>query len=197
MLKAYASYFVSYLLNNLKDISNIDKIILFGSVAREDEEKNSDIDIFIEVKRKNKKFDRIVENLLEKFYKSREGLMFKTKDIDNKINIIIGKLDEWESLKKSIESTGIVFYGRYHYAGKGGKKNVICFWNKIGKNRGAFLNKLYGFKVGEKRYEGFLDKFNGKKIGKSSIMLPVEYRDDLLKLIKYYEVNAKIIEVYA
>lgn len=58
--KAYASYFVSYLLNNLGD-SDINKIILFGSVARGEISKDSDVDIFIDVKRKDKKFEKKVE----------------------------------------------------------------------------------------------------------------------------------------
>ncbi len=196
MLKAYASYFVSFLLNNLKDIINIDKIILFGSVARGDATKESDIDIFVEVKRKSNILDKKINNILNEFYKSREALMFRSKGIENKINLIIGRLDEWIKLKKSIESTGIVLYGKYYYSGKGEKKYAIIFWDEIKKNRGAFLNKLYGFRIGKKRYSGFLEKFGGRKLGKSNVMMPIEYRDDILKLIKSYKVNARIIEVY-
>ncbi len=110
--KAYASYFVSYLLNNLGD-SDINKIILFGSVARGEISKDSDVDIFIDVKRKDKKFEKKVEKILEGFYKSREGIMFKSVGVDNKINFIVGKLDEWIDLRESIENTWIVLYGPY------------------------------------------------------------------------------------
>ncbi len=196
MLRVYASYFVSYLLKDLKDTSDLDKIILFGSVARGDAVKDSDVDIFIEVKRKDKKFEKRVGKILNDFYKSREGLIFRGRGFDNKINLIIGKLDEWKDLKKSIESSGIILYGKYVYGGKGERKYAIIFWDKIGKNRGAFLNKLYGFKIGDKRYSGFLEKREGRKVGKSSVMVPIEYRDDLLDIIKHYKVNAKIIEIY-
>lgn len=196
MFKKYASYFVSYLLNNLENISNINKIILFGSAARDDAGKESDIDIFIEIKKKNKRFEGKIERILDNFYKSRESLLFKTKGIDNKINLIIGRLDEWKDLKRSIESTGIVLYGKYSYGGKGERKYAIIFWDKIGKNRGAFLNKLYGFKTGKKEYKGFLQSRESIKLGKSCIMTPIEYKEELFEIIKYYQVNAKIIEIY-
>ena len=89
MLKAYVSYFISHLLNSLKDISNVNKIILFGSVARDDAKKDSDVDIFIDLKRKNKKYEKEINRSLDEFYKSREALVFKVKGIENKINLIV------------------------------------------------------------------------------------------------------------
>lgn len=197
MLKAYASYFVAYLLTELKDITNIKSITLFGSVAKDEASKNSDVDIFINVYKKSKKFERRIEKILFDFYKSRDALLFKTKNIDNKISVIVGKLDDWRDLKKSIESTGIVLYGKYIPIGKGsGKKQIIFLWDKIEKNRGAFLNKLYGFKIKEKRYKGIVELLGGRKLGKSSIMIPIENKNEIIKLLKHYGVNARIVEVY-
>lgn len=109
-IRAYASYFISFLINNLDDFSNLKSIILFGSVARGYAERNSDVDIFVDIKKVNKNEEARFNKILENFYKSREELMFKAKGIDNKINLIAGK-DEWKDLKKSIENTGIVLYG--------------------------------------------------------------------------------------
>ncbi len=196
MFKAYASYFVSYLLMNIKDASIMDKAILFGSAAKEEASKDSDIDIFIDLKKDNKKLHISIEKILEDFYKSREALLFKAKGIDNKINLIIGKLDEWKNIKKSIESEGILLYGKYISTENNGKKYVVIFWNKIEKNRGAFLNKIYGFRVRDKIYKGLIENFKGMRLGKSSIMVPIEHRQEILGLIKKYKVNAKIIDIY-
>ena len=196
MIKAYASYFVSYLINNFKKIENISRVILFGSAEKGEASKSSDIDFFIEVKRNSKGFEKEIINLVNDFYKSREALIFKTKGIDNKINVIVGKLEDWADLRKSIESTGIVFYGNYIASYVKGKKHIIFFWDKIGKNRGAFLNKIYGFNSKGKRYIGLIENFNGKKLGKSSFMVSAEYREDIVKLLKHYKVNSKIIDVY-
>ena len=199
LIKAYASYFVSYLLKELerKDLQAIKQIILFGSSVREDASKESDIDIFIDVSKKKMKLENNVKELVEEFYKSREALLFKTKGIDNKINIIISKLKDWAELEKSIEGGGIVLYGLYRRSRVEGRKYALFYWDKIAKNRGAFLNKIYGFKVRSKRYEGLIKEFEGRKIGKSSALIPIEHSDEVIKLFKKYGVNAKIIEVYA
>ena len=196
MIKAYASYFSSYLLANLKEKESIQKIILFGSAAKNEATKESDIDIFIEIKKENQKIKKEIEKISKNFYKSRESLLFKSKGVDNKINLIIGRLDKWRDLKKSIESTGIVLYGKYVPFDISGKKHIIIFWDKIEKNRGAFLNKIYGVKIKEKHYQGLIEKLGGRKLGKSSMMVPIENKDEILNLIKIYKVNAKIIEVY-
>lgn len=198
MLKVYASYFVSYLLNNSKNIENVQRIILFGSVARGEGTNESDIDIFIEIKRKTKKIENEIKNILEEFYQSREASLFKLKGIMNEFSIKIGRLKEWEDLHKSIASTGIILYGHYE-AGESPsdvKHFIIVFWDNIGKNRGAFLNKLYGFKINEKYYKGLLEKYNGSKLGKSCIMLPVQYKGEIFGLLEKYRVNAKVLEIF-
>lgn len=196
MIKVYASYFASFLLNWLKDASNIKNIILFGSVAKGDATKNSDVDIFIDVKKDNAKFKSDVALVLEEFYKSREALIFKNDGIDNKINVISGRLEDWPDLRKSIDSTGILLYGQYVASGVKGRKYILISWSKIGKNRGAFLNKLYGFIVNRKRYKGLIEKLNGRKIGKSSLMVPIENHREIISVLKDYDVSAHSIEIW-
>lgn len=196
MYKAYASYYSSFLLAQMPPEGTISRIILFGSAAKGEASKESDIDIFIEVDKKSTSIEKKIAKLTEAFYKSREALLFKARGIDNKINIIVGRLSEWKELQKSIESTGILLYGRYSASEKGGKKFALIFWDSIRINRGAFLNKLYGFKINGKKYPGFLEKNEGKKIGKSSIMIPIEHSEEVLELIQHHKVKAQIIEIY-
>lgn len=196
MYKAYASYYSSFLLTQILPQSVISTIILFGSAAKGDASKGSDIDLFIEVERKSKSLEKKIMQITEAFYKSREALLFKVKGIDNKINVIVGKLAEWAELQKSIESTGIILYGKYIPAGGSGRKFTLIFWEVIGKNRGSFLNKLYGFNLNKKRYPGLLEKNEGRKAGKSSIMVPIEHSQEVLKLIEHHKVKAQIVEIY-
>jgi len=195
-IRAYASYFASFLINNLDDFSNLKSIILFGSVVRGEADKDSDVDIFIDVKKLNKNKEKEIKKILEGFYKSREALLFKTFGIDNKINLIIGRLDEWKDLKESIDSNGIILYGNYISGKASGEKHALIYWGEIGKNRGAFLNKIYGFSVKGKRYKGFLEANSGRRLGKSCVMIPIVGLADLEKILKYYDVDAKIVEVY-
>ena len=124
-------------------------------------------------------------------------MLFKNKGIYNKINVIIGKLEEWKDLKDSIESHGIVLYGPYIPEKIGGRKHVIVLWSKIGENRGAFLNKIYGVKIRDKIYKGLVELLGGRKLGKSSVMIPAENKKDFLDLMKKYKVDYKILEVYS
>jgi|SRR3989344_5910462 len=199
MLKVYASYFVSFLLGNLKKIETIERIVLFGSVARDEARKDSDIDIFIEVKKNPKKIVNDIFEIEKKFYESREANLFKSRGVDNKISIKIGKLSEWKDLYKSIASTGIVLYGPYEAKDlpSGVNHNIIIFWTNIGKNRGSFLNKLYGYRIKEKKYLGLIEKFGGKKIGKSCVMIPIQFKKEFYKLIEAHKVEAKIIDVFS
>jgi len=198
MLKSYASYFVSYLLTNLKDTDNIERIVLFGSVAKNEATKDSDIDLFIEVKKHTKKFEEKIRDLERKFYESREAIIFKAKNVDNVFSIKIGKLKEWKDLQRSILSTGIILYG--HYESKetpsGLKHNIVIYWDKINLNRGAFLNKIYGFNINDKHYQGLLEKYNGRRLGKSCIVIPIQYKKEIFDLLKKYKVEAKTIEMF-
>ena len=45
---SYDSYFVYFILNKIKHAENIERIIFFGSAARGEADKESDIDILIE-----------------------------------------------------------------------------------------------------------------------------------------------------
>lgn len=196
MYKAYASYYSSFLLAQMPPERVISTIILFGSVAKGDASKESDIDIFIEIERKSKSIEKKIMQITEAFYKSREALLFKVQGIDNKINVIVGKLAEWTELRKSIESTGIILYGKYIPTGGSGRKFALIFWDTIGKNRGSFLNKLYGFNLNKKRYSGLLEKNEGRKVGKSSIMIPIEHSPEVLKLIEHHKVKAQMVGIY-
>src|SRR3989344_3143947 len=127
MLKNYASYFVSYLLNNIKNENNVERIVLYGSVAKGESTKDSDIDIFIEVKKETKNFEREIKKIEENFYQSRENALFKSKG---------------------------------------------------------------------KQYEGLLSKFKGNRIGKSCIILPIQYKKDILTLLEKHKVKARILDVF-
>lgn len=197
ILKAYAVRFTSFLIEKLgKDTSEIDNIILYGSVARGTADKESDIDIFIDTSHNIK--ERINE-ILEEFYDSREYTLFRSKGVNNEIELKIGELTEWKDLHRSISSSGKVLWGRYKTTEEpiGTEHKIIFSWDKIGRSRSSFLNRLYGYESKDKKIIGLLEKWGGKKIGKSSIMIPIQHKEDMLGLIEEYNVNAKNIEVYS
>lgn len=194
-LKSYASVFVSFLLREIGEKSEqIDGIILYGSVAAGTATKESDVDIFIDM-RKNLKEE--IKNILYKFYKSREATLFRLRGIENEISLKIGELKKWRELQRSISSNGIILWGKYETknAPVGARYGTIFYWSEVGKGRSAFLNKLYGFSSKGKRHEGVLKEWDGMRIGKSCVFVPARYRNEMFDLIKKYKVNAKTLEV--
>ncbi|MBI5392277.1 nucleotidyltransferase domain-containing protein [Candidatus Woesearchaeota archaeon] len=196
--KAYAISFVSYLIRNSKHFQLIGQIILYGSVAKSQSTSESDIDIFIIVKKETQLFKKEINNILEEFYKSKDAIIFKLQSVDNIINIKIGKLENWQDLKKSIASDGIILWGKYitKQKSKDTEHKIIFFWDIINLKRTSFLNKLYGFKTKERYYNGLLKECNGEKLGKNCILVPIQFRDEIILVLKRYKVNAKSIEVF-
>jgi predicted nucleotidyltransferase len=196
-LQAYASTFVAFLIKNIKDDTALIKhIILFGSAAKGTITKESDIDIFINTDKK--KIETKVKKILSDFYMSREALLFRAKGIENEIVLKVGKIEEWKDLHSSIMTTGLILWGKYKETQipSGVKHMVIFYWEKADKNRGAFLNKLYGFTVHGKEYSGLITSVAGIKTGKSSILVPIEEREMFVRLFQKYNVHAKHIEVF-
>ena len=60
-LISYALDFASFIVQNLKELDKVQSIILFGSAARDEAEKDSDVDIFVEVTSNEKNIEKEVK----------------------------------------------------------------------------------------------------------------------------------------
>lgn len=191
-LISFALNFTSFLVSQLK----IDKVILYGSVASNNFDKESDIDLFVETDKKNKKR---IENLLELYKKSKDYEKFKLSGIKNELSIKSGKLDEWKSLKRSIVSNGIILYGRYTDKVEGLSHKVL-FILDIGKSSRAekikIWRKIYGYKqrVGKKIYasEGLIEK----KIGRGGFICSLENADKVKDYLKKSKIKCELMDVW-
>src|SRR3989344_9275165 len=106
-LIALAMNFSSFLVGRVE----VKSIILFGSVARNNFDDESDIDIFVEC---DKKVGKKIGKILELYKKTEEYEKFRLEGVKNEISLKFGKLDDWKDLKRSIISGGIALYGSYH-----------------------------------------------------------------------------------
>ena len=108
---SYVYDFLSRLIERLEEDS-IRSIIVFGSVARGDFDKESDVDIFIDTAKED--VSSMVKKALNEFYSHSRGT-WVLRGIENQIVPIVGDLnsEKWSNLKKEIISNGIVIYGRY------------------------------------------------------------------------------------
>jgi len=193
-LVAYAVAFVSFILPKV----DVDEIILFGSVARGEADKDSDVDLFLNVKTNADRLKEIVKGELDRFYKSKLYETFELKGIKNSIKFEVGDLDNWK-LKRSVISDGLVLYGKYKEVPEKLKGFVYFNINPI-KNiakRNKVIRALFGRK--EKGYAsgGIVKAVGGRKLSASSFVVPLEKVVEIEKLLNSEKVDFVLFEVWS
>ncbi len=191
-LVSYSMNFASFLVDRLA----VDNIILFGSVANNTFDKESDIDLFIET---NKDNEKVIKNILYLYKKTDEYKKFKISGIKNELSLKIGSLKEWKGLESSITSDGIVLYG--HFQGQPSKlvhkRLFMLNLNKIDRKTKIMVwRKLYGYKqkVGSKIYNslGLIDK----KLGRGAFIVNIENSQKVIDFLKQNKINYSFFDTW-
>lgn len=194
---AYSVDFVSYLIDSLEEpgLKNIVEIILFGSAARGTSDRESDVDIFVNVLKQNN-MEAKVERIKEGFYRSDVFKRWKLRGIENEIRPIVDRLAKWRDLKVSIISDGITLYSKYTARAKG-EQQVIIYWEKIKpeSKRVLLSKKLYGYTYKKSRYKGLLELTGSVKIGPNCIIVSLEHSRKITDLFRSLGITAKTIFV--
>ena len=195
-LTAYAMDFAAYLLSKEE---RIDKIILHGSVAKGDFHEESDIDIFIDSSEKNN--GKRINKILDNYYGTTRYKEWKLKGIENPISIIVGRLDgpEWKDLKRAIINTGYILYGKYQAEAEKVNHYILFSFENIkpDKKRVTIFRKLFGFTTGKKRFLGIVDKLSGIKIGKGSVLMPIENASKLKNYLQEKKVSFRLYDFWS
>ncbi len=191
---AYAAEFVSFVLPKV----DVEEIILFGSVARNEAAEKSDIDLFFNVKTNEKGAKKIIKEELTKFHKSEMQERWALKGISNPINIEAGNLEKWK-LKRSVISDGLVLYGKYKALPeklKGYSHFTLKPIKDIAK-RNKVMRILLGRK--EKNYEtsGLLEKTNGKKLSPTSFLIPIEKSHEAIEILGSEKIDFSFFELWS
>jgi len=191
-LISLALSFASFLVDRIE----VKSILLFGSVAKNTFDRESDIDIFIETDRRN---DKKINNLLELYKKTGEYERFKLEGIENEIVIKCGDLNEWKDLKRSIISGGIVLYGKYQGKPQKLKHKLLFLLNVRGNERSKKVKvwrKIYGYKqkIGEKTY--FFKGLIEKKIGRGGFLVSIENLQEIINYLKENKVKYSFFDVW-
>lgn len=199
--KQYAMTAVAFLMGKLEQgkLEKIRTVILFGSVAAGTATEKSDVDLFFDVPatlNEQKEIKKTLEKAASDFYLSQEGLKFKMIGMENQVSVYVGKVEEWKELQSSMEGSAIVLYGRYFSNEPVQKHHEIIYWESPKSlARGAFLNKIYGYRVGKRAYPGLIEKLGGSKIGKSAAIIPVQKRAEFIQTLDKYRVDYKIVDM--
>ena len=203
-LLAYVFDFTHFLMDNLDQ--EIQEIILFGSIARGDFTKKSDIDLFVNVKNRKdiKKIERTVRKALDEF-ETASSQTWDLRKIDFPLKPIVGDLDstQWSALRREIISTGLTLYGRYKEIPKKLQHQLLFSFNLKNlqpKQKVKIIRQLYGYqtKKGEKTYvhKGLLQQEKAVKINPSTILVPVESHQTFYNFFKGFKIQHQIREVW-
>src|SRR3989338_6131732 len=172
-LYSYVSDFLSTLYFKKNFLDRISSIALFGSAARGDFDKESDIDIFIGVISKGSilEIEQIVKDAINEFeLKARE--VWHIRGIKSPIKCIVGVLSDeaWNELRKEIESYGILFYGRLKTNTQSLESYSLFEYSLRDfkqKKRVAFQRQLLGYKSKKKKKvfsrSGLIEQLQGAK----------------------------------
>jgi len=198
-LLAYAMSFASFLVDSTIG-KHLNKILLFGSVARGDFTDESDIDLFIDI---DEKYEKDVEKQLLLFEQSQMYKLWQMKGIVHHFSLKLGILDQWK-LKREIISSGILLYGKYNALPDSAHYLLLVKIN-IGKRHVAeqmqIWRKLYGYtqKVGKKIYNsaGLIEKSGGRKLANTLFLVPMEKRQNILQFLRENKIQHTVYEIWS
>lgn len=203
-LISYAYDFISYLMlqPSIRKYP-IDRIVLFGSVARGDYTKKSDIDLFIDLTNLDKKtlLSKEIEKIKTNFFESERVKKWDKLNIANDFNALIGKLEEkkWDDLRRSMQSHAMLIWARFFDIRKKDLKSYVLIKWSVGikdvNKRVNIARKLYGYSQKGKRYKGLFDDVNAKLIGKGTALIPTEHINKFRELFDNLQVRYNIIDV--
>lgn len=198
-LIGYALSFASFLVDSGVG-KEINKIILFGSVARGDFTEKSDIDLFINA---DEQHEEKIEKTLLLFNSSQIHKMWRLKGVKQEISLKIGRLNQW-SLRREVLSSGIVLYGKHSELPEKARYYLLVRMELVNikvSQQMKIWRKLYGYvqKIGEKKYvsAGLVEKIGGKKLGKGIIIIPMEKRQEILDFLNKNKVKYKVHELWS
>lgn len=197
-LLAYALSCSSFLIEQLPPPA-IERIILFGSVARGDFDEESDIDLFIDT---NREIEKEARQALKLFQTSATQRTWELKGVKQSISLKVGSLPEWK-LRRDILSDGIVLYGKskevpenveYYLLiepsfAKFTKVKKVQFWRKLNGYSQTVNKKTY-------RTKGLLELAGGKKI-EHGLLLPMSKKKVILDFLRQEEIPHRVSELWS
>lgn len=202
----YIYDFLGFVFDDEESKKCIKNIILFGSVATGEYDKQSDIDLFIEptsdaVSGKVEQIAKEADNRFSTLVEKKWSLI----GVELPIRYIIGNLGSyrWKELKSEIISTGITLYGKY-VGVKDGLKHFSIFSYDLSKlsnkKKALFIRQFSGYsqKRKGKKYSsaGYLNEIGGVKIGRGAVLVPIEKSGEAHKFFTSFGITPEIREIW-
>ncbi len=102
-------------------------------------------------------------------------------------------------MKRSIINTGIILYGKYKAEAERIKHYVLFSFENVKPESKRVLayRKLFGFRQNGKKYEGISQKINAIKVGKGSILVPIEHAGEIKRYFQEKKISVKVYDLWS
>jgi len=201
---AYIYDFLSLVFENKNITDEIKEIILYGSYSRMTHDKESDIDLFFNLKNKNN--SKKIEDELRKVLKSFEIKSEKTwklKKIGAPISIIVDSLDNemWKGVKDEIASSGIILFSSYKELPEKVNHYILFSYslnNLKRKEKMRFIRTLFGYRIikNKKEYKqnGVLEVIGGKKLSSNVVLVPSQEALKIKRMFSEFKIRYNLFD---
>jgi len=192
---AYAQNALSFVFLDATLIKKCNAIYLFGSAARGEMEKESDIDLFFDFGSEEEKKEAALHAALKRFYQSQDFQKWKLLGFTYPFSIKVGKLEEWE-LRTSVQADGILLYSKEPLISETKRHILITYTLPRKKTRYlSLVRTLFG--RNEKGYKdtGIMGASHAKKIASTVILVPKEHVKPVFDLLQKEKIEYSFIEV--
>lgn len=191
--KAYA--YLSYLFRDNRLHTPVQRIYLFGSVARNDFDEESDIDLFIDVEKKDEQdLDKIAPRALSRFMEL-EADKWRLKGLAHPLKIKVGFLEEWE-LKAAVEREGLVLYSSS--MSRALQKHTLFSLSPITSpaKRMKVLRALFGRQEKEYWLPGLVQQQGGRILSPRIFLVPSTAQNEISRILSREKIAFSLEEIW-
>lgn len=190
---SYIHNYLSFLFLNKGITNQINAVYLFGSAARGELEKESDIDIFIDSE--SIEVEAVAKKSISLFMKSKDYDKWRLMNFMHSLSVQVGLLEKWE-LKSSIQAEGILLYSKSPTITSANRS--VLFTITLPKKKSHYLKFIRSFfGRNEQGYndKGILGNIKGTKLSATVFLVQKEYQQIVEHALQKQNVDYSFKEI--
>ncbi|MEK6867640.1 MAG: nucleotidyltransferase domain-containing protein [Nanoarchaeota archaeon] len=202
---AYTQNALTFVFLDATLINKCNAIYLFGSAARGEMERESDIDLFFDFElffadsTRNEKIiqekEDAIHAALSRFSKSNDFQKWKQLGFTPEFSANVGKLEEWE-LKTSIVADGILLYSKEPMMSVTKRHVLITYVLPQKKTKYlSFIRTLFGRKEEGYKDAGIAGACQAQKMASTVLLVPKEHAEPIFTFLQTEKIDYSFIEI--
>lgn len=194
---AYAGDFVSYLIQKLtpRELALVDQVVVFGSAARGDTTRDSDVDLLVQAS-DARALEARIKGLIDEFESSvRVRDYWRPLGVRLPLSVKVGQPEDWAVVPAALAEHGKVLFGPYRPPGPGQASGVVFTWENVSTPgvRTNLYRNLFGFLSHGKRYPGLIATVGGQRLGKGAIWVPLEHFERTRRIFREHHIACRVV----